>query len=256
MTQERQKLEALFLSQLGWIERVLAVTCRRHALAHAEAEDFASWVTLRLIEDDYAVFRKFRGESSLTTYLAVVIAMLFRDYRTQRWGRWRPSAAARRRGPLVVRLETLVYRDRLRLEQAAELLRTAGQTRLSDRDLAAVLSELPVRRPMRPTHVGPEPLSDAPAFERADDLVLADEVDAGRAAIDEALERLPVEDRLILRMRFWQGLSVAEIARGLGLEQKPLYRRIDRALSSLRGSLKGAGLSRDDVRTVLAGWTP
>jgi RNA polymerase sigma factor for flagellar operon FliA len=256
MTQERQKLEALFLSQLGWIERVLAVTCRRHALAHAEAEDFASWVTLRLIEDDYAVFRKFRGESSLTTYLAVVIAMLFRDYRTQRWGRWRPSAAARRRGPLVVRLETLVYRDRLRLEQAAELLRTAGQTRLSDRDLAAVLSELPVRRPMRPTDVGPEPLSDAPAFERADDLVLADEVDAGRAAIDEALERLPVEDRLILRMRFWQGLSVAEIARGLGLEQKPLYRRIDRALSSLRGSLKGAGLSRDDVRTVLAGWTP
>src|SRR5690242_4202099 len=151
MTQERQKLEALFLSQLGWIERVLAVTCRRHALARDEAEDFASWVTLRLIEDDYAVFRKFRGESSLTTYLAVVIAMLFRDYRTQRWGRWRPSAAAQRRGPLAIRLETLVYRDRLRLEQAAELLRTAGQTRLSDRDLAAVLSELPARRPMRPT---------------------------------------------------------------------------------------------------------
>src|SRR6266498_2338556 len=88
MTPERQRLEALFLSQLGWIERVVAAICRRHGLARDDAEDFASWTTLKLIENDYAVLRKFRGESAVTTYLAVVIAMLFRDYRTHRWGRW------------------------------------------------------------------------------------------------------------------------------------------------------------------------
>lgn len=252
---DRQRLEALFLSQLGWIQRVVAVICRRHGLGREEAEDFASWATLRLIEDDYAVLRKFRGESALTTYLAVVIAMLFRDYRVQRWGRWRPSAAARRHGTLAVRLETLVYRDRLRLEQAGDVLRTAGDTELSDRELAALLKELPARRPMRPMQVGTEPLAEAAAAERADDLVAAGDAEAERAVIDGALARLPVEEQMMLRMRFWEGLSVAEIARGLGVPQKPLYRRIERALGNVRRLLEASGVSRGRARETLAEWT-
>lgn len=255
MTPERQRLEALFLSQLGWIERVVAAVCRRHGLPRDDADDFASWTTLRLIEDDYAIFRKFRGESALTTYLTVVIAMLFRDYRTHRWGRWRPSAAARRRGALAVRLEGLVYRDRLRLDQAGELLRTAGQTDLSDRELARLLGELPARS-RRPVQVDSEGLTDSSGTERADDLVVADEVEAARVAIDGQLERLPPEDRLILRMRFWEGLSVADIGRGLGLPPKPLYRRMERALADLRRSLEESGMSRQQARAVLAEWNP
>jgi RNA polymerase sigma factor (sigma-70 family) len=255
MTPERQRLEALFLSQLGWIERVAAAICRRHGLARDDADEFASWTTLKLIEDDYAVLRKFRGESAVTTYLAVVIAMLFRDYRTHRWGRWRPSAAARRRGALAVRLETLIYRDRLRLEQAGELLRTAGQTHLSDRELAALLAELPTRS-RRPTDAGPDALTDRSATDRADDLLVAGEADATKKTISGLLERLPPEERLMLQLRFWEGLSVAEIARGLGLPQKPLYRRLDRALTDLRGLLVQAGMSRDHARAVLAEWAP
>jgi RNA polymerase sigma factor for flagellar operon FliA len=255
MTPERQRLEALFLSQLGWIERVVAAVCRRHGLPRDDADDFASWTTLRLIEDDYAIFRKFRGESALTTYLTVVIAMLFRDYRTHRWGRWRPSAAARRRGALAVRLEGLVYRDRLRLDQAGELLRTAGQTDLSDRELAGVLGELPARS-RRPVQVDSEGLTDSSGTERADDLVVADEVEAARVAIDGQLERLPPEDRLILRMRFWEGVSVADIGRGLGLPPKPLYRRMERALADLRRSLEESGMSRQQARAILAEWNP
>src|SRR5919109_1132038 len=97
---DRQALEALFLRNLGWIERALASVCRRYGVSRDDAEDFASWAKLKLVEDDYAVLGKFRDESSITTYLTVVIAMLFRDYRVQRWGRWRPSADARRRGPV------------------------------------------------------------------------------------------------------------------------------------------------------------
>jgi RNA polymerase sigma factor (sigma-70 family) len=255
MTPERQRLEALFLSQLGWIERVVAAICRRHGLARDDADDFASWTTLKLIEDDYAVLRKFRGESAVTTYLAVVIAMLFRDYRTHRWGRWRPSAAARRRGALAVRLETLIYRDCLRLEQAGELLRTAGQTLLSDRELATLVAELPPRS-KRPADVGPDPLADRSATDRADDLVAADEAEATKRTIDGLLQRLPPEERLMLQLRFWEGLSVAEIARGLGVPQKPLYRRLDRTLRDLRGLLVQAGMSREQARTVLAEWAP
>lgn len=251
MTPEPQGPEALFVSHLGWIERVAGAFSRRHGSSKEDAEDFASWAKLKLLEDDYAVFRKFRGESSLTTYLTVVIAMLFRDYRTHRWGRWRPSAAARRQGALAVRLETLVHRDQLRLEQAGEQLRTAGLTDLPDRELARLLAALPARRPLRPMPVGPDPLSDAPAADRADDLVAADEAEAGKRVIDGALERLPPEDRLMLRMRFWEGMTVADIARGLGLPQKPLYRRMDRALADLRVYLEESGVSQDEVQAVL-----
>lgn len=45
------------------------------------AEDLESEVRLRLLEDDYAVLRKHRGDSSLVTCLTVVIANMFRDYR-------------------------------------------------------------------------------------------------------------------------------------------------------------------------------
>ena len=254
VTPEPQGPGTLFISHLGWIERVAAAVSRRQGSNKEDAEDFASWAKLKLIEDDYAVFRKFRGESSLTTYLTVVIAMLFRDYRTHRWGRWRPSAAARRRGALAVRLETLVYRDQLRLEQAAEALRTAGQTDLPDRELARLLCELPAHRPGRPTEVGSEPLADAPAADRADNLVAAEEAEAGRRVIDGVLRRLPPEDQLMLRMRFWEGMSVADIARGLGLPQKPLYRRMDRALADLRGYLEESGVSRDRARAALDEW--
>jgi RNA polymerase sigma factor (sigma-70 family) len=256
MISDRRELEALFLSQVGWIERVTAAISRRHGLPRDDADDFVSWAKLKLIEDDYAVFRKFRGESSITTYLTVVIAMLHRDYRTQRWGRWRPSAAARRRGALAVRLETLVYRDRLKLEQAGELLRTSGQAELSDRELGKLLTELPARLSVRPTRVEAEPLSDSPATDRADDLVIADETEAEKKAIGGVLQRLAPEDQLMLRMRFWEGMSVADIARGLGVPQKPLYRRMDRALAEVRGYLADSGVSREDARELLSEWTP
>lgn len=252
---DRQSFEAVFLENLDWIERIVASVCRRHGLSGEDAEDFASWVKLRLVEDDYAILRKFRGESAITTYLTVVIAMLFRDYRVERWGRWRPSAAALRHGRVAVRLETLVHRDGFRLDQAGEILRTTGETDLSDRELAALLAELPVRTPLRPVEVGSEPLASAPATAHADDLVVGGEEEEERRAADDALsralQRLPPEDRLILRMRFWEGLSVADIARGLDLPQKPLYRRIERALGDLRKYLEAAGVTRERVRALL-----
>lgn len=247
------ELEVLLVENLGRIERIARSLCRRYGVSDDDAEDFRSWVQLRLIEDDYAILRKFRGESAITTYLTVVVAMLMRDYRAAHWGRWRPSAAALRQGEVAVRLETLVYRDGMQLRQAAEALRTTGLTERSDRELGELLGQLPAREPLRPLHVGPAPLEGEPGSARADDAVRREETEAERSevqqALDEALSRLPAEDRLILRLRFWDGLSVADIARGLRVPQKPLYRRIERALAGVRSSLGAAGL---DAERVLA----
>jgi RNA polymerase sigma factor (sigma-70 family) len=252
---ERAQPEALLVEHIGWIERVAASVCRRHALTEDDAADFTSWVKLRLVEDDYAIIRKFRGESAMRTYLTVIVATLFRDYRVSRWGRWRPSAAAVQRGQVAIRLETLVRRDGYRLEHATELLRTTGETTLSDRELTSILRELPVRGPLRPLEVGPAPLDVAFASEGADSRLEASETEARRRSIASVLARgvarLSPEDQVVVRMRFWDGVSVADIARGLGLAQKPLYRRIERALDTLRSDIERAGVSADDMRAML-----
>ncbi len=252
---ERQEAEALFLANLEWVERSVASLCRRYGLGGDEADDVASWTRLKLIENDYAAIRKFRGESSIRTYLVVVVSSLFRDYRVGNWGRWRPSAAALRGGRLAVRLETLVYRDGCSLEHAAHVLRTSGETELGDRELAALLAGLPARSPVRPVSAGVEPLESVAAPTSAEERVVAAESARERddvyGALLRVLARLPAEDRLILRMQYWQGSSVADIARVLQLPQKPLYRRLERLLALLRENLEKEGVRPDRLGPLL-----
>ncbi|HEX6747197.1 MAG TPA: sigma-70 family RNA polymerase sigma factor [Longimicrobium sp.] len=251
---ERQDLAALLERHLGWIERVAAALCRKHGLDPDEVDDFTSWVKTRLVEDDYAILRKFRGESQLTTFLTVVLNRMYRDYRVAQLGRWRPSAAARRRGPAAVQLERLVYRDGMSAAQAAAALRSAG-IQLSDGDAIRIVAELGTGVRGRPKQVGDAPLDITPAAEQADDSVLDSEAQAGRAALREvlgrAMEGLPAEDRRIVEMRFFGGATVADIARALRTEQKPLYRRLERILKHLRGRLEAEGFPADRVREII-----
>ena len=253
---ERHQLEALFLANLAAVEKILGGLARRHALSRDAAEEFGAWARLRLIENDYAILAKFRGESSLNTYLTVVLAMLFREHRVVQWGRWRPSSAARRRGPFAVHLETLVQRDRLPIEQAGQQLRTAGLTTLTDRELADLAGQFPRRLPLRPVEVGDAP-TEPVAPSSADEVVVNMEADAeseaAQVALRQALETLPTEDRLIVRMHYLEDMSVADISRGLALPQKPLYRRLERALVVLREKLERAGVSGDHVRSLATG---
>jgi len=155
-----------------------------------------------------------------------------------------------------VRLEALVKRDGLRLDEAGERLRTEGGTDLSDRELAALLARLPAHA-SRPVSAGAGPLAEtaSAAAYHADAGVLRGEADAHRAegedALRQAVDRLAPRDQVVFRMRFWEGLSVAQIARGLGVPQKGLYRRIERALARMRRDLERRGLSAQGVREML-----
>ena len=257
MTDPRD-LEALFLANLPAVERIVGILARRYGLSREDAEDFGSQVKLRLVENGYAVLAKFRGESSMTTYLSVVITMLMRELRVQRLGRWRPSAAAQRLGPVAVRLESLVYRSGHTLGEATQMVRTSGETALSEAEIAKLFSALPMRAPLRAVEAGPEALSSAPAetTSNADAGVLREAEDELRrttaSALMRALEALPPEDRLMVRMHYWEGMSVADIARALATPQKPLYRRLDRAVADLKRRLEAAGISSAHARSLLS----
>lgn len=245
-------LEALFLESLPLIDKITAILARRHALAASEAEEFTAWARARLIEGDYAVFRKFAGRSALGTYLTVVLAHLFQDYRNSRWGRWRPSAAARRLGPVAQRLETLLYRDGLPARQAIEVLKSRG---LAEPTVRALMRQLPPRFAAREVPLDAS-MDGVAGGEAADRELRTEETDresaATERAVGEALATLQPEDQLLVRMRFWEDCSIAVIARTLGLEQKPLYRRLAGIQSALAVALEGRGIGRDQVATFLA----
>ena len=240
-----QNGEALFLSQLALIERVISFISSRHHLPGVEADDFASHVKLRLIEDDYAILRKFQQRSSLRTYLTVVIQRLFLDYRISMWGKWRPSAEAKRGGEVAMLLERLMGRDGYGFEEACELLETNHQVTVPRSELEAIAGRLPGRTRRRFES------EDALALVAADQPVL-DEVIAERermvtaarvdAALKAAMAGLGAQDRLILALRFEDGRAVTEIARTLRLDPKGLYRRLERVMKELRAALEANGV--------------
>jgi len=246
--------DELYVSHAELIERSIVSVCRRHNLYGVDAEDFAGLVRVHLISDNYAVLRRFEGRSSMSTYLTVVVTRQFQDWRNARWGKWRPSAEAKRLGETAVRLETLIVRDGLTMDEAHEVLRSRHQALDSRASLEAMAARFPVRHKRLMVDDSAMELMPAPG-EDAESRVMAAELSstASRAsgALGTALKRLPPQDQLILRMRFTENMQISEIAKALHLEAKPLYRRVEKLLVSLRTALEASGLTAGIITEVL-----
>jgi RNA polymerase sigma factor for flagellar operon FliA len=235
----------LFEANAESIERAIVRVCRDARLDAVSAEDFASSTRLSLLEDDCAILRKFEGRSSMATYLTIVVRRLLVDAR-RAGGRWYASHEAQRRGAVAVQLERLMLRDRRPFAEAAEVVRNE-HPEITVRELEQLAAALPERAP-RPVLV-PVGEGDADRFvsrSTAADLVEALDV-ARRSTQTNDLVRgvmaaMTPQDRLILRLRFSEDASIASIARAMRLEQRPLYRRIEALLASLRRALEGAGI--------------
>ena len=237
----------LFLAHLPHIDKVVAHLCRKHHFQKEECEDFRGRVRVKLIDDDYGIIRKFQGRSSLNTYLTTVVSNEMKDFLNHLWGKWRTSAEAKRLGPVAIRLEKLL-RDGLSLDQAVRTLQTNHKVEMSAQELADMAARLPDWVPRKP--VGEELLENQPSKDRTDSHAEGKEREAIRhkvlAALQEIREALPPEDQLILKMK-GDDFTVADISHTLGLEQKPLYRRIERIFKDLREQLERQGFGKKDL---------
>jgi RNA polymerase sigma factor (sigma-70 family) len=241
----------LLRTNVAAVDRAVQRACRKAGVAGADADDFASEVKLALLEDEGRILRGYRGDSSLATFLAVVVQNLLFDSRSRTFGRWRPTAEARRMGETAVLLERLVHRDGRSLDAVLPIVRDLdpGITR---EGAAAILARLPARaiRARETDFEAVDPETYA-SDERADERVLTAEAKrvSGETSriMRETLQRMPLEDRMIVRLRFVSGMSIADISRMMRLPQRPLYRRIESALEQLRRALTKAGV---DARTV------
>lgn len=246
----RELLEA----NLAVVERAIASVCAQASLRGADVEDFGSAVKLALVENDYAILRKWEGRSSFATYMTVVIRRLLVDQQRSA-GRWYASVAAQRGGEAAVLLERLIARDRRPREEAFAMVR-ATHPEVSAAELASLAAMLPERAP-RPRLV---PIGDDDeerfegnryADERVNELDVARRAQRASRVVRAAMQAMSAEDRVILRLHFAREVTVAGIARTLGIEQRPLYRRIDALLARLRRALEEAGLDASSVRDLI-----
>lgn len=244
----------LYLTHRAPIEQAIAAVCRRHRLYGIDAEDFSSAVRLHLLEDDCAVLRRFEGRSSLKTFLVAVVGHLFLDWRNARWGKWRPSVEAKRQGPVAVLLEQLLVRDQVSFDEALEMLRTnhhITESRSTLENMAARFASRTRRRivsgDVLETMPDPAPNTDARLMQSE----ARGGVEPIRRALEEALAALAPQDRLIVRLRFVDGFTLTAVARTLGLDAKPLYRRVERLMQHLRACLEAAGVDADEMRELL-----
>ncbi len=247
-------MSTLLEEHLEAIERAIARVCREARLAGADAEDFGSSVKVALLADDCAILRKFEGRSSMPTYLTIVARRLLVDERRAE-GRWYASADAQRRGAVAVQLERLLVRDRRSFAEAADLVRREHPD-VTVQELEALAAALPPRVP-RPVVV---PVVEGDEERLAGGGTAADLVDAldarqqGRRANDAVrlvMATFTAEDRVILRLRFSGDASVVSIARALGLEQRPLYRRLESLLARLRAGLEAAGVDASSATDLI-----
>jgi RNA polymerase sigma factor for flagellar operon FliA len=245
----------LLTSNLPLIERAIAFACRRNQLSPEDAEEFASVVKLRLVENDYAILRAHEGRSSLMTFIGIVVQRMLLDFRIHTWGKWHASAEAKRLGPAAMELEQLLHRDNRTFDDACRIMsaKFEGLTREAMQSLA---EKLPARAPRRRD----VPLEDAipvavtPGDGVEENVLAGERQDVARrvtSLMNASIERLPDDDRVILQLRFQDGMSVAQIARAFRLDQKLLYRRIDRHMRAIRKEIESAGLSSAEVLDLI-----
>ena len=245
--------QRLLIDHLDLINQIVRTTGRRRHLSTAEREDFASFVSLRLIDDDYAILRKFQNRSSLWTYLAAVIERLSLDFCADKWGRWRPSAMAERLGPAAVVLERLVTRDSHTVEEAFELLRAQHGVSLSDAELRKIWEQLPVR--LRTTEVGEEAAATVRSLDTSDagvdDAERRQRIARLQSVLKTAFEGIPAQDRVLIALRFDEGLSMVEVAKLLNSSVPTLHRKLDKGIKHLRLALTQSGFDPREVSNLI-----
>jgi len=245
----------LLTSNLAVIERAVGFASRRYRLDPDDAEEFAAIVKLKLVDNDYAILRAYESRASFATYISIVIQRLALDYCIHVWGKWHASAEAKRLGSLAVDLEKLLFRDGRTIDEALVFLgaKHEGITRES---LQTIAGRLPDRAP-RHRDVGLEKAESVAITRPAEveEPVFANErrraSERLSAVMSAVIERLPEDERLILQLRFEGGMTVPQIARSLGLDQKLTYRRIERRMRDIRVELEHSGIAWRDVLDLI-----
>jgi RNA polymerase sigma factor (sigma-70 family) len=242
---------------LSGYSSVIVHVIRRCGVAHDRADDCFLEVCEALADDGFRRLRSFRpdGPASFRTWLMAVVANLCIDWNRRGRGRVRSFRSVSRLPDLERQVYRCIFERRMSRTQCfhALLPRFPGLTESGVAEINARLFrlltpqqrwQLTVRTPsMTPVSFPVSPEDDDPAWQLAQPgpgpEELAEDSQQQRR-LQQALAVLPAEQRLLLRLRYEQNLSLAEVARLTG-QPDPFRanRRIRAALDALADAMAG-----------------
>ncbi|HEV7943403.1 MAG TPA: SigB/SigF/SigG family RNA polymerase sigma factor [Solirubrobacteraceae bacterium] len=224
------------------IERYLPLArrlARRYQRTEEPMDDLVQVASLGLIK---AVDRFDAGREILFSSYAVptILGELKRHFRDRTWS----VRVPRDLQELALRIDQVVSAlsaDTGRSPAVSEIAQAVGvsEERVLDAMEAAGAyhaGSLDAPRGARQDEESGETLADSlgsneSGFERAED----------RATLEPLLARISARERLVLRLRFTEGLTQAEIGSRIGVSQMQVSRLIRQALSRLRAGLEDEG---------------
>lgn len=235
------------------VDTIIRAVCFSYRLKPDDAEDFASEVKLRLVEDDYRILRVFTGKSSIETYLTTVISNSLRNLLRDRNGRWRPSEEAKRSGKIAERIEELVYRFHYPFHEAYQILTTNFGFKQSEHEVRDIFCKLKPRD-RRPVAVScEEDIHDergTPEMQMAaaEQNLLEKKIED---IINEMRGELSSTDQLVLRMVFVDNLKLTVVAEQLRLTRNEVDLRLREILTDFKRGILDQGINFNDVRELI-----
>lgn len=246
--------ERFYESNIRHIDEVVKIVCWRHNITSEDVQDFSQHVHLMLIENNYRRIRAYRGDVNdhalFKGYLRTVIARISLDRLRNKLGKWHPSPEAIKLGKIAEHLEKLVNRNKYSIEEAYHKLPNSLRILISLDDAHTLYDKLPIRQ-SRPQEVD-DP--EEPVNRESDPKPNPEELVKKKQIIELIclmLQSLTPDDRLLLKMHFYDDLKISVIARQLSKDNQQLYRRMNVILQKFREKLLQSGFKESDVRDLM-----
>jgi len=252
---------------------------RRFARTYDQRMDLFLYVCENLNADGMRRVRGFRDRPEahcrLTTYLTVVVRNLVLDYGRARHGRFRLFRNLKVQDSVDRIVSEYRLRDGRSAGEVRELLRRRHGVVLKEEEIAERIERVErslspsqrwrvlSRRASRQPSVPIDPVHSAVPAGARPGAALEDRSgspeqslstqDAGHV-LTRAVTALSARERLVLALRYRDGLEVSEVARALGITPAQVERTTREAVEAIRGNLGAARITRQELEGGLGEW--
>jgi len=260
------RVDAAWSEFLARYSPLIKHVIRRHGLDDDRITECFNHVCGALSDDGFRRLRSFRpdGPARFKTWLMAVVANLCVDWRRKEQGRARPPRCVSRLPELDQQVYRCIYVRRMSRPHCLEALASrfpelteATVAEINARLFAMLTPQQRWQMSLRPPALKPVassagPDDDDPAWQLATPGPGPDDQAAElqeQRQLQDALSKLPAEQRLLLRLRYEQNLTLEEVARLTG-QPDPFRanRQIQAALDTL-ADLMGASRIQPDRKT-------
>ncbi len=225
-----------------------------------------------LSDNNWKRLRKFSGKSSFRTYLASVTYRLLEDFAREKFGRKRALLWIKKLGGIWLTLFRLLCLERLSIVDAVEYLATrthaVDETAFEEKGWKilenvtdcgahqAKETSMDVGKQVADTSGFGSDLEESLEKEERNLVFQAIFSEVLGTEVEHTVQRsyenivmagvdLTVEERLLLKMCFQDGLNITEAGRMLGYNRNQIHGRMRRLLSKLRGEFEKMGIDKE-----------